>query len=52
MRTEQTKAAQFLAKKILKHEGIKITEKQISLCIKKHLNSLQLLKNRIDNLNK
>ena len=52
MTTKETKAAQHLAKIILKRDGFKATDKQVKRCIKMHLNSLLLLKNRVDNINK
>ena len=52
MTTKETKAAQYFAKIILKRDGFKATDKQIKRCIKMHRNSLQLLKNRVDNINK
>jgi len=52
MTTKELKTAENFAKIILDHEGFKGTDKQIKRCIKMHLNSLLLLQNRIDNLNK
>ena len=49
---KETKAAQHLAKIILKYEGFKATDKQVKRCIKIYSNSLPLLKNRVDNINK
>ena len=40
MTTKETKAAQYLAKIILKRDGFKPTDKQIKRCIKMHRNSL------------
>jgi len=52
MTTKELKTAENFAKIILDHEGFKGTDKQIKRCIKMHRNSLLLLQNRIDNLNK
>lgn len=52
MTTKEIKIAENYAKIILKRDGFKGTDKQVKRCIKMHLNSLLLLKNRVDNINK